>query len=100
MDKQAVAGGTMAVTGDAGDVGTVVVGGNVAVTDGVGAMTGGDVGTTTACSHRDGWCVKRPGGSVPGGGGARAGGWQDQMERGGLGGVERVCTATDGASAA
>ena len=79
MDEQAMAGGTVAVTGDAGDVGAMVVGGNLAVMDAVGAMTGGDVGVMMACSHKDGWCVGRPRGSIPGGSGVRASGRWDQM---------------------
>jgi len=53
-----------------------VVGGTVAMMDGAGAVTvdTGDVGTTTARGHRGGWHVGRPGGSVPGMGGARTGG--------------------------
>ena len=31
---------------------------------GVGSMTGGDMGTMTACSHKDGWHVRRLGGSL------------------------------------
>ena len=50
------------------------------------------------------WRVGRPGGSIPGGGGARAGGRRDQMGRGGEGGDKRGGkmwgTAVDGDRAA
>ena len=40
-----------------------VVGGAMAATDGVGVVTGGDMGAMAACSHKDGWHVGRLGGS-------------------------------------
>lgn len=43
----------------------VLVGGDMAMKDGAGTVTGGEVGTTTACGHKDGWHVGRPGGSIP-----------------------------------
>ena len=36
----------------------------MAAMDGVGAVTGGDVGATTAHGHKDGWCVRRLRGSL------------------------------------
>ena len=40
-----------------------VVGSTVATMDGAGPVAGGDVGATTAHGHKDGWRVRRLGGS-------------------------------------
>ena len=88
VDVWAVAGGTVAVTGDAGDVGAVVMGARD-VTHAGATGEACEAGATTALGRRGGRHVGRPGGSVPGGGGARAGGRRDQTGQGGKGGDKR-----------
>ena len=100
VDEIGAEDGTVAVTGDVGDMGTVEVGArDVTYAGATGEAC--EVGAMMALGHRGGRHVGRPGGSVPGGGGARAGGRRDRAGQEGAGGVERGgMRAVDGPSGA
>ena len=80
VDEIGTMDGAVAVTEDIGDVGAVEVGARD-VTHAGATGEACEVGATTALGRRGGRHVGRPGGSVPGGGGARAGGRRDRTER-------------------